>query len=92
MAHYVLIQTDNMDNSSYATIFKKEPTIDDIAKTILDRFVDITDDTDLEAELIEWCGIDYKELECIFDFDNIVTNNDCLWQLVKADIIENKGE
>lgn len=92
MTHYVLIETNAMDNSSYATIFKNEPTIDDIAKVILDRFIYITDDTDLEAELIEWCGIDYKELENILDIDNIVRNNYCLWQLVKANFIENEGE
>lgn len=91
MTQYVLIETNAMDNSSYATIFKNKPTIDDVAKTILDRFIDIEEDMDLENELIEWCGLDYKDLETIFDTDTVITNNDCLWSLVKANVVENKG-
>lgn len=92
MTQYVLIETNAMDNSNYATIFKNKPTVNDIAKVILDRFIDITDDTNLEAELIEWCDINYKELENILNIDNIVIINDCLSRLVKANVIENEGE
>lgn len=91
MTQYVLIETNVMDNSSYATIFKNEPTIDDIAKVILDRFINITDNTDLEKELVDCCGVHYEQLELIFDMDTVISNGDALWQLVNANVVENKG-